>query len=1093
MKFPFPFKALLLVSLLLVFWPAVLFAQQLIISEVGAFGGVEDALGVDRDWVELRNLGPGPADLSGMHLSDDADDPAAWSFPSGTTLPAGESMILLASGRVTPEHWDLVVEESMVFAYTTSPPTASWRELGFDDSGWLSGSGGFGYGDGDDNTVLPSGTAAVYLRRSFEVDDPAAVVLALLAVDFDDAFVAFVNGREVARSSNLEGLSVIGNSVVPYLPIEAELYNGGIPELRLLDLGPWLEPGENVLAIQVQNDNINSSDLSARPFLALGLSGAGTSTPLPSWMATPVEPLHLPFKLRAGEPVVLSTTEGELVDLLGIPPTLTFGHAVGRPLTNPAASCIFDTPTPGMPNAGFCFTGIATTPDIAPASGWFGVGGPPILPAPVGPTPPGVTLRYTLDGRDPELSDPLLSELSPLTSTTALSLRAFAPDQAPGAVVTRTYIRREDGPALPIASILTDPEHLWDEETGIYVMGPNASFEYPFLGANFWQPWSRFSRLEWMSAEAEPLATAELDLEIHGGWSRGEPQKSFRIDFKNRYSGDLEVPDLFERRPGLSAFNNLNFRNGGQSSWTNKFQDAFLCDLALAFSSVPAAAWQPMELWLNGVYWGVYGAREKTDERWASDIYGFAESEVEMLNQWEPLAGPASAFEVSVAPVLALPHASPAFASAFGQTFDIPAFIDYHIFEIHGQNVDWLSADWGLKNLKYFRGDGAPWRYVLFDLDACFGAWGTPPDHNALDYALNPPYPSIHSDLLEAFLDNPTLRCGFANRYNDLLNSVFEPELFEARLEAAANVLAPAMSRHIDRWNSPASESYWWEQVNHIASHNAARIGPSRNQLRAEFNWAPTKTVTTTWLPAPGGAVTVNGIPGALPSWSGDYFGECAITLAALPAPGFGFVGWSSGAHADAPWFEASQPFLQAVLTTDDTFEASFEACLPEVTLAIVETDFGSLEALAAGLPAPGSFTWWQSGNVIGTGPTLNAPSAHAPIYVSLTFDGCTIVADPWGAGPVVDPSVSVVESSAVESPLRLQVHPNPASSTLTIRLPQHSSATTIRIVSLADGRVIDSLETDSQELSIDVSGWSAGAYVALGGEAGAARFVVVH
>ena len=57
------------------------------------------------------------------------------------------------------------------------------------------------------------------------------------------------------------------------------------------------------------------------------------------------------------------------------------------------------------------------------------------------------------------------------------------------------------------------------------------------LEVTFWEPWSKWSRLEYFDKEQEKQFEAEADLEIHGGWSRAEPQKSFRIDTKSIYSG----------------------------------------------------------------------------------------------------------------------------------------------------------------------------------------------------------------------------------------------------------------------------------------------------------------------------------------------------------------------------------------------------------------------------------------------------------------------------------------------------------------------------------------------------------------------------
>ena len=52
--------------------------------------------------------------------------------------------------------------------------------------------------------------------------------------------------------------------------------------------------------------------------------------------------------------------------------------------------------------------------------------------------------------------------------------------------------------------------------------------------------WSKYSRLEYFDINKEKKAEESFDLEIHGGWSRAEPQKSFRIDLKSKYTGRLE-------------------------------------------------------------------------------------------------------------------------------------------------------------------------------------------------------------------------------------------------------------------------------------------------------------------------------------------------------------------------------------------------------------------------------------------------------------------------------------------------------------------------------------------------------------------------
>ncbi|MEC7922604.1 MAG: hypothetical protein VX496_04285 [Planctomycetota bacterium] len=141
--------------------------------------------------------------------------------------------------------------------------TLGWTLEDFDDSEWEVAPSGFGYGDRLDliGTVLEDmedSYVSVYLRHTFEVEDLGAVSALALNMDYDDGFVAYLNGTEIARR-NLEGTPPAFNTLAA-----TNHESTGILELvPLLDIDA-LQEGENILAIQMHNTTFSSSDLHLR-------------------------------------------------------------------------------------------------------------------------------------------------------------------------------------------------------------------------------------------------------------------------------------------------------------------------------------------------------------------------------------------------------------------------------------------------------------------------------------------------------------------------------------------------------------------------------------------------------------------------------------------------------------------------------------------------------------------------------------------------------------------------------------------------------------------------------------------------------------
>ena len=213
-------------------------------------------------WPETPD-GLGPS-LERISPALEETDPRGWgaSIPVGGT-PSRENSVRIIDSDAPPANRSSWVERGAEFRYFrgTEAPPENWKADDFDDSGWETGPAGFGYGDEDDATVLDDMAGnylTVFLRRSFEIDDLDLVEAAILSADYDDGFVAYINGEEVARA-NLDAVEFDSPTVVNHEAGTAE-------EFRLENLGV-LREGENILAIQGHNTGLDSSDFSISPFL----------------------------------------------------------------------------------------------------------------------------------------------------------------------------------------------------------------------------------------------------------------------------------------------------------------------------------------------------------------------------------------------------------------------------------------------------------------------------------------------------------------------------------------------------------------------------------------------------------------------------------------------------------------------------------------------------------------------------------------------------------------------------------------------------------------------------------------------------------
>jgi len=899
--------------------PILLSAQslELYINEFVADNttGLQDEDYEFPDWLELYNGSADSIDLTGYSLTDDPLNTTKWIIPS-IILPPDHFLVVFASGKDRynlPVTWSTVIDwgEDWKYLVPDANTPTDWHSTSFSDVDWNLGKSGFGYGDDDDATILPSGTMSVFVRKTFPLSDLASIKRCLLHMDYDDGFIAYLNGVEIARAN----LGIPGTSVAFDSPTstdhEAKIYTGGRPEkFEVNQIQELLVEGENILAIEIHNAGAGSSDLSAIPFLSFGYNFYDGTPVTSELLDLPSSSLHTNFKLdRSGEFLGLYKPDGFPVD------SLTFGSqktnvAHGRSSSDPSLWGFLAETTPGTTN-GLISTQFSPEPEFSLTGGFY-TGQQQVTLITGSPT---AAIYYSLDGKVPGENSNLYTGPITLDSTTALRAIVMEDGKISSEVITRTYFIDEEV-NLPFISIVTDPDHLFSDQSGIYVTGTNGipgSCDQTVRNLN--RDWERPVNLELYETSGVLALNQGAGIKIFGGCSRTRyPQKSFALYARSEYGkGSFEYQFFPDK--DIHEFESVILRSSADDQTRTMIKDAFAHYVQVEYMDIDYMAYRPAVVFINGAYWGIHNIREKINEHYLAENHDVDPDDVNILQSNASVVyGNAYDYQQMMDFVTNNPITEAANYHAVLNMMDVDQYIDYQIANIYLAEVDWPG-----NNIKFWNTnsqDHHRWRWITFDRDQTFLPYRI--ETNSLGLATAPngtgwPNPAWSTLLFRRLLTNDIFRNTFIQLYAYHMNTTFEAQRISGFVDTFKVRIENEIPRHIQRWGGqvdPDMNESWtapptfnsvaeWEyNLNDIKRFALERPSYAITHMTTQFGLHSLSEVTIQLNNDDAGKVKI--YHAALPygGYSGQHFNEIPIKLRAIPLPDFTFSHWTISSSA---------------------------------------------------------------------------------------------------------------------------------------------------------------------------------------------------
>lgn len=336
----------------------------------------------------------------------------------------------------------------------------------------------------------------------------------------------------------------------------------------------------------------------------------------------------------------------------------------------------------------------------------------------------------------------------PVDKCTVVRATAFLEGEAVASLTGSYFVGFQDKhtyDTVKVVSLVSDPDNLFDYETGIYVTGAALEQSLGLLGQEakdgeeaiplswaFWpanyqlrgRDWERPAYIQVFGEDRQLQLESGCGIRTQGGVSRGYAQKNLSVFARREYCGrDTFSSSLFSE--GVEPHKFLLFTGSNDNRF--KLQDAMVHALTepLNFATMDCT---PCVLFLNGEFWGTYYLTESYNDKYVQDHYGVQPGNTILIKSDAVEEGEPSDLDIYHEMVYFIGEndmTQPENYSKALDWMDMDSYTDYYAAEIYiGRYNDWPNlneAAWRSKSVRLSSAsdnfEDGKWRWMLFDVN----------------------------------------------------------------------------------------------------------------------------------------------------------------------------------------------------------------------------------------------------------------------------------------------------------------------------------------------------------------------------------------
>lgn len=461
-------------------------------------------------------------------------------------------------------------------------------------------------------------------------------------------------------------------------------------------------------------------------------------------------------------------------------------------------------------------------------------------------------------------------------------------------VVTNTYFVEEEAyREKNVLSIAADYDDLFGPK-GIFVTGDEYDAYYLYDGAtegatpNFLQggrKWEIPGNVQLLK-EGQEVLNQKVGIRTQGASTRLNSKKRMSIFAREEYSGN-QYFDNFTFDGKKSHSFSLN------SSTTNVALPELVKDRDVTIQSAIETV-----AFLNGEYWYDTYVLEKYNKYYLEETYGVNRDNVIIIKNQDVSEGPENSYDIYGQLLAYAANTDMSIQENYEtleQIADMQSYIDYICANVYLNNMDMSET----KNYLVWRtinpenddvGDGR-WRWMMYDTDCVewmncsyYGA-SEKAEVNSFSETMQFTGVAINEHLLYSSAKNSPKFCKqFVLSFMDMANVNFSMESVEKVFE---------------KWNNSPDicGSFFEHRFDYIVPYMAEEFGLT----------GTLEDVTLKTNHASGGTIQLNTTTPDLSkgSWTGKYYTDYPVTVTAVPADGYEFVGWSGSVNSNNDTIEA--------------------------------------------------------------------------------------------------------------------------------------------------------------------------------------------